>query len=154
MKDETGKTGDPAEIDDMQRLVSSGPPEDPLWKKGVAREKPCGRYTLIVGILATYLHFLGFAGAWLCREFPRDYRHHFEGMTPVFLLGGLVFGAWAWIIGVREMRRMKEDITPDEQRGSALAGMVLGLIAAGIPLIALVALLSLVTVSAIISSLY
>jgi hypothetical protein len=154
MKDETGKTVDPSEIDDMQRLVSSGSPEDPLWKKGVAREKPCGRYTLIVGILATYLHFLGFAAAWLCHASPPDYRDHFEVMIPVFLLGGLVFGAWAWIIGVREMRRMKEGITPDDQRGRAIAGMVLGIIAAGIPLITLVAFLSLIAVSALISSIW
>jgi hypothetical protein len=151
MKNETGKTGDPSEIGDMQRLVSSGSTEDPIWKKGVAREKPCGGFILNVGILATYLHFLGLAGAWLCYASPPDYRDHFEAMIPLFLLGGLVFGAWAWIIGVREMRRMKEGITSDDQRGSAIAGMVLGIVAAGIPLFALVALLSLQTVSTFLS---
>ena len=154
MKNETGKTADPSEIDDMQRLVSSGSPEDLLRQKRVAREKPCGRYILIVGLLATYLHGLGFAGAWLCVEFPRDYRHHFRGITPVCLLSGLVIGVWAWIIGAREMRRMKEGITADEQRGSALTGMILGIVVGGIPLITLVALLSLMTVSALISSLW
>ena len=121
-----GKTGDPSEIDDMQRLVSSGSPEDPIWQKRVSQEKPCGRFTLTLGILAMYLHFTGIA-AWVYDVVPRD----FEELVAFFLLGGLIFGVWACIIGVREMRRMKKGSTPNEQRGFAIAGMVLGIIIVG-----------------------
>jgi hypothetical protein len=137
MKDETGKTVDPSEIDDMQRLLSSGPPEAPIWKKGVAREKPCGLYTLIVGILATCPLFLGLFAAyhWYAST-------GLDSIGPAIvcqwsLLIGLVFGVWAWIIGARELRRMKAGITPDGQRGIAITGMVLGIIATVVPLFAL-----------------
>jgi hypothetical protein len=139
MKDETGKTADPSEIDDMQRLVSSGSPEDPLWKKGVAREKPCGRFTLTLGILAMYLHFLGLVVAWRCDAVSWNCPNYFEALMLFLLLGGLVLGVWVWIIGVREMRRMKNDITPNEQRGFAIAGMVLGIIIVGNYLLSAVA---------------
>ena len=120
---------------ELQSLVTSvAGEESPLSSsvsKRQAKEKPCGKLILGLGIGSIYLNFVAVFFR-LSDVRPDSIARPIRNVeAPLVFAVAVALGLWAWILGVREMRRMNTDRTPHEFRGFSIAGMVLGIITAG-----------------------
>lgn len=120
---------------ELQSLITSvAGEESPLSSsvsKRQAKEKPCGKLILGLGMGSIYLDFV--AVFFRLSKFRSDSTGELlrDVVVPLVLIAAVVLGVWAWIWGVREMHRMNTDITSHEFRGFSIAGMMLGIITVG-----------------------